>query len=156
MVDRRPARLSAVIASIGFIGLALFEFMLAVGAPLGRAAWGGTETHLAPALRAASGGTVVFYVLAALIVLSAGGFAIPRISRRMARVITSALAVVLALSAIANLGSASPWERYLMAPSAVILSVVCAFVARYAGAAEPSPVPAVRRSSSGAERLRRV
>ena len=42
----RVARTAAVLAAIGFAGLAIFQAALAAGAPWGHAAWGGEEAHL--------------------------------------------------------------------------------------------------------------
>ena len=40
------------------------------------------------------------------------------------------LVVVLAVGAVMNAASSSPWERYLWAPLALVLAVLCFFVAR--------------------------
>ena len=50
----RVARTAAVLAAIGFAGLAVFQAALAVGAPWGHAAWGGEEAHLSATQRGAS------------------------------------------------------------------------------------------------------
>ena len=68
------ARGVAVAAAVGFLVIAIFQAALALGAPLGRAAWGGTRTHLPTGLRIASAAAVVFWLLAALIVLGRAGF----------------------------------------------------------------------------------
>jgi hypothetical protein len=127
---RGVVRWAAIVVAVGFVGLAAFEFALAMGAPLGRAAWGGTQTELPTGLRAASAFAIVFYVLAALIVLRRAGYAIHWVSPRLARWGTWALAVILPLSAVANFASQSPWERYLMGPIALVLGALCFVVAR--------------------------
>ena len=63
----------AVAAAVGFAGLAGFELALALGAPLGRAAMGGTHTYLPPGLQLASGALTVFWALAALLILRRAG-----------------------------------------------------------------------------------
>ena len=73
------ARGAAVAAAVGFLVIAIFQAALALGAPLGRAAWGGTRTHLPTGLRIASGAAAVFWLLAALIVLGRAGSEIFRI-----------------------------------------------------------------------------
>ena len=40
------ARVAAVVAAIGFAGIAIFQLTLAAGAPWGYAAWGGASAHL--------------------------------------------------------------------------------------------------------------
>ena len=69
-----PVRIAAVAAATGFLIQAAFQAALALGAPLGRAAWGGAyEGQLPMGLRIASGVAVGVFVLAALIVLGRGG-----------------------------------------------------------------------------------
>jgi hypothetical protein len=126
-----PARSrAAVAAAIGFTGLAIFELVLALGAPLGRAAWGGNDTNLSTGLRLASGVTVVFWPLMALIVLRRGGYRVPPFSFQVSRVGTWLLFGLLCLGVLMNLASRSDWERYLQAPIAATLAVLCFIVAR--------------------------
>jgi len=40
-----PVRSAAVAAAVGFLVIAAFQLALALGAPLGRAAWGGTHVR---------------------------------------------------------------------------------------------------------------
>jgi hypothetical protein len=44
--DLFPARTAAIAAAVGFLTIAAFQLALALGAPLGRAAWGGTHLQL--------------------------------------------------------------------------------------------------------------
>ena len=44
-----PPTLAATLAAAGFLVIAAFQFALALGAPLGRAAWGGRNAELSPA-----------------------------------------------------------------------------------------------------------
>lgn len=133
------AKRSAVAAAIGFGGYAIYQLALAVGAPLGRGAWGGTQTQLPTSLRIASAAAIVFYGLAALLVLRRAGFSIRWISPTVARIGTWVLVVVLTLSALGNFLSQSPWERYLNGPVALILAALCLVVARSAdGTINPS------------------
>src|SRR5207344_3339289 len=64
---------AAIAAATGFVCMAGFEIALALGAPLGRAAWGGQNTELQPGLRIASVGSAALLVFAALIVLGRVG-----------------------------------------------------------------------------------
>ena len=70
--------------------------------------------------------SAVLYVVALLVVR---GRAANRAERRY-RWGTWVLVVVLALSALVNVASDSPWERYLMAPVALLLAGLCLIVAR--------------------------
>jgi uncharacterized membrane protein len=138
-------------AMIGFAAMLAFQVALAAGAPLGHAAWGGTHGHLSTAQRVGSAISVAFYALAILVVRRrASG----RTERRY-NWATLGLVGILGLSALMNAASSSPWERYLLAPVALALAVLCAVVAY--GARRPTarrsgaqPVPASRRGSGTA------
>jgi hypothetical protein len=117
---------AAQAASIGFAALMVFQAALAAGAPLGDAAWGGTGPDLTTGQRIGSAVSVLFYVAAIIVVR---GRAAGRPERRY-RWGTWALAGVMALSALANGASDSPWENYLLAPLALLLAVLCVQVAR--------------------------
>ena len=71
--DLLPARAATVAAAVGLLTIAAFQLALALGAPLGRAAWGGTHAQLPPGLRVASAFAFGVWALAALIVLDAPG-----------------------------------------------------------------------------------
>jgi hypothetical protein len=115
---------SAVAAAVGFAGLAGFELALALGAPLGRAATGGTHTYLPAGLRIASGLLTIFWALAALLILRRAGYRVPVFSARVARAGTWALGVLLTLGVLMNLASSSDWERSLQAPIAAVMAAL--------------------------------
>jgi hypothetical protein len=123
-------RTLAAIAALGFLVIAVFQAALAFGAPLGRAAWGGTRSHLPPGLRVASGIAVGFWLFAAAVVLARSGVGATFVPDVIARWGTWILVVVLAIGAVMNAASSSPWERYLWAPLALVLAVLCFVVAR--------------------------
>ena len=127
---KRPSGRAAVVAASGFMGLAAFELALALGAPLGRAAMGGTHTYLPTGLRIVAALAALLWPLAALVVLRRGGYPVPLISSRVSRVGTWALVGLLSLGVVMNLASSSEWERFLQAPLAAILAVLCLMVAR--------------------------
>jgi hypothetical protein len=106
-----------------------FQFALALGAPLGHAAWGGAQAQLPPGLRIASGCAAVVLLLAAFIVLGRAGYQVPvppSVSRRG----TWVLVAVLTLSALGNFASSSNWERFLLGPLALVQALLCFVVAR--------------------------
>jgi hypothetical protein len=127
---RRVRSKAAVAAAAGFTGLAVFELALAAGAPLGRAAFGGTHTHLPAGLRRVSAHAVVIWLLAALVVLRRGGYRAPLVSARVSRAGTWVLTGLLSLGVLMNLASPSGWERYLQAPITAIMATLCLIVAR--------------------------
>jgi hypothetical protein len=126
----RGSRPAAAAAAAGFIGLAGFELALTLGAPLGRAAMGGTHTQLPAGLRIVTGFATLFWPVAALVVLRRGGYRVPLISWRVSRAGTWVLVGLLSLSVLLNLASSSDWERSLHAPIAAVLAALCLVVAR--------------------------
>ncbi len=120
----------AVAAAVGFVAIAVFQAALAFGAPLGLAAWGGTNERLPRRLRIASAFAVGIWVLAALIILGRAGFQISPLRSSFAQWGTWVLVGVNLLAAIMNFASRSRWERFLWAPVALILAVLCLVVAR--------------------------
>jgi len=121
---------------VAFAALAAFQLALAAGAPLGHAAWGGAHAHLTTAQRIGSAVSAVFYLVAIGVVR---GRATGRTARRY-RWGTWALAVVMALSAIGNVASDSRWENAVMAPLALVLSVLCVVVSRAPGVVATRPL----------------
>ena len=126
----------AAAAAAGFIATAGFEAALALGAPLGNAAWGGANAHLTPGLRIASGIAAAVWVLAALVVLGRTGYRVSKIPFRVCLYGTWVLFGYMSLGTVMNLASRSNWERFLQAPIALIVAVLCLLVAR---AATPPP-----------------
>ena len=126
-------RVAAGLTAGGFIIVACFQAALAVGVPWGRAAWGGAAATLPTGLRIASGVAVVFWVLAALIVLGRGGYAFSPVSDDLSRRGTWVLVVLLALGTLMNLASPSDWERFGWAPFVFVNLVLCFIVARGGG-----------------------
>jgi hypothetical protein len=120
----------ALAAVVGFLAIALFQAALALGVPLGRAAWGGTRTHLPIGLRIASAVAMVVWVLAAAIVLRRVEYQASLIPEPVARWGTWVLVGVLLVGALMNFASTSPWERFLWGPLALLLAVLCFVVAR--------------------------
>ena len=101
--DLLPARTTAVLAAIGFGAIALFQVALALGAPLGRAAWGGGHAGTLPTgLRIASAVAIAIW----------------------------AFAMVLVLGALMNFASPSAWERFLWGPVGLVMSGLTLVLAR--------------------------
>jgi len=131
---KEPVRIAAVAAAVGFLLQAAFQAALALGAPLGSASWGGAyEGHLPMSLRIASGVAVCVYVLFALIVLGRGGFRGVPLPNGVLRWGTWVLAGLMFLGALVNFASSSGWERFGWGPVALILALLCLFVALRAG-----------------------
>ena len=120
----------AVVGAAGFLVLAVFQLALALGAPLGAAAYGGTRAELPAELRIASGVAFGVYCFAALAVLRRGGYHVPIVSDRVARVGTLVFAGILLVGALMNLASSGEWERFGWGPFTLVLGIVCFLIAR--------------------------
>jgi hypothetical protein len=126
----QPSRTAAIAAAIGFIAIVAFQAALALGAPLGRAAWRGAHVQLPIKLRIASAFAVAFWGLASLIVMGRAGLQVVPLPSAFLRWGTWILVGLLPLGALMNFASRSPWERFLWGPVALILSALCLMVAR--------------------------
>jgi hypothetical protein len=119
----------ALVAAIGVIALLVFQVLLAAGLPLGVAAFGGANVVLPPKLRAASAASAVIFLAAFYFVLARGGL-FGAVGRNSAvHIGIWVFATVFGLSALANVASASRWERFLMAPTALLLCGCCVVLA---------------------------
>lgn len=108
--------------------LAAFHLSLALGAPWGRAAFGGADGGvLSPGLRAASAGAVV------LDVVLAGVLAGVLVRGRARRVVLWVLAGYFMVGTVMNAISPSPVERAIWTPVALALSVLAVVLAVSAG-----------------------
>ena len=122
-------RTSAFILIIIFAALLIFQVLLALGAPLGAAAWGGAYTVLPASLRVGSAVSAGVFLLAILVVLEFLG--VVRVFKR-AHVVRGFLFVfagLFLLSAAGNVVSSSAWESFLMFPVALIASGLCFLLA---------------------------
>ena len=126
---RSTRRVAGVVAA-GFLVVASFQAALALGAPFGRAAFGGANAGTLPVeFRVASAIATGLWVLAALHALSRGGLTrrFPRLGNRR---VTWVLAGLTAVGALMNAASSSPWERFGWAPFTLGLSILCVLLAR--------------------------
>jgi hypothetical protein len=116
-------------AAIGFGLVAGFQVALALGAPWGRAAWGGAHRRLPDALRLASAFAAAFWVLGALVVLARAGFDWSPIPFSLATWGAWTLFGMLVLGTVLNLASRSRLERLIQTPVATVLAILCLLVA---------------------------
>jgi hypothetical protein len=128
-VTGETARSAAGVAAVGFVVVASFQAALALGAPWGRAAWGGAHERLPNRLRVASGFAVALWLAAALVVLARAGYDWSPIPVSVARWGTWVLFGMLVVGTLMNLASRSRLERLIQTPTAVVLSVLCLVVA---------------------------
>lgn len=105
-------------------GLAVFQLLLALGLPLGKAAWGGKHRILPSGLRLGSLAAVGILAAAAWVLLARAGLASPGSEVLVVRIAVWVLAVYFGLNVGMNLVSKSPMERAIMTPVSALL-VVC-------------------------------
>ena len=120
---------AAVLAVVLVTIVAIFQLALALGAPLGKAAWGGrSEAVLPTRLRIASGlAAIVVYPLIALYVLASADL----IDLEWLPTGATGIWVLtgfFTLGTVANLASRSKTER-IWAPVSLAIAVCCAIVA---------------------------
>ena len=130
MANTHPAQAAAVIAAVGFLAIAAFQAVLALGAPLGRPAWGGAHARLPRRLRIASALARGFWVLGSLVVLERAGLEASPPPSAVGRWGTWVLVGVLLLGAVMNFASSSRWERFLWGTVALLLAGLCLVLAR--------------------------
>lgn len=129
-LDPPTARAVAIATAIGLVIIAGFQVALALGVPWGNAAYGGTSATLPPELRVASAVAAIVWLLATAVVLGrAGMWEAPRWFAAF-RWGTWLVAGPLALGAIVNFASSSPWERFGWGPLALLLAIGCVALAR--------------------------
>ena len=130
MRDRMSAQLIGYLLVIGFLVLAAFQASIALGAPVGRAAWGGRNSGPLPHnLRVASAVSAFVYMFACLIVLDRAGMPVIDFPGSIAEWGTWALAALLAVGAVMNLASSSPYERFGWAPFAAVMALLALLLA---------------------------
>jgi hypothetical protein len=121
---------AAAAAAIGFVVIAAFQVALALGAPFGRAAWGGGNPGRLPAhLRFASGVAAGIWIIAAVVVLGRGNLVDVPFPRAVVQWGSWVLVALLSVGAVMNFASASQWERFGWGPFAAVLALLCLIVA---------------------------
>lgn len=124
---------AALFLAGGLLIVAAFQTTLALGAPFGAAAQGGTNPGQLPgALRLVSGGGAIVWLCATVLVLARGGWVVVPLSDAVTRVATWGLVGLLAVGALMNVASSSPWERYGWGPFTLVLFVLCVVLAKSA------------------------
>jgi hypothetical protein len=129
-----PVSTAATVAAAGFLLIAGFQLLLALGAPLGRAAWGGREARLPMRLRRASAVAVVIWIVAAVVILGRAGMAVVPLPSVVLEVGAWVLVVLSFVGALVNFASSSPWERFGWGPLALLLGLFSLVIASSPGA----------------------
>ena len=122
-------RTAAILAAVGLLVIAAFQLALALGAPLGRAAWGGRHDRLPARLRRSSAVAVVIWLLATSVILARAGYLTLPGPRELDNGGTWVVVVLLGVGALVNFASSSRWERFGWGPLAAILGALSLIVA---------------------------
>ena len=118
---------AAVVAVVVLAALAVFQLALALGAPLGRFAWGGQHDGVLPrGLRIGSAVSIALYALFAVVLLDRAGV-VDVLPDGVSRVGAWVLVAYFALGIVMNGISRSRSERAVMTPTTLVLAA-CALV----------------------------
>jgi len=116
---------ASLIAVLILGGLIVFQLLLALGVPWGKAAWGGRHTGALPAnLRWGSAVAAGILGLAMWMVLARAGWAFPGSSASWVKIVTWVFTVYFAFNIVMNVLSKSALEKAIMTPASAIL-VIC-------------------------------
>ena len=126
----RTPRIAGAIAAAGFLVVAGYQVLLALGIAFSGAAWGGAT--LTPTLRLASAVSAGVLILAALIVFGRAGYWRPPVPAAIFRWGSWVLVGGMSLSALANFASPTVGERFFLGPSALLLAILCFAATRLA------------------------
>lgn len=122
----------AFVLTVVLAGLAVLQLALALGAPLGRLAWGGRHRVLPARLRIGSAVSVLVYAL----IVAIAWDRVKAIDVFPAPFSEVAMWVVFAcfvLGILMNAISRSTPERYVMVPASIVLSVLSFLIAMGCG-----------------------
>ena len=129
----RTTRVAAIVLAVVTAGIVAFQLALALGAPWGSYAMGGTFSGTyPPSMRTAAVVQAALLIVVALVVLARGGVALESWAR-FARWAIWVVVVMSVLALVLNVITPSSGERAIWAPvSAVMLasSLIVAVVAR--------------------------
>ena len=123
----------ALLTAVLFVGLALFQIALALGAPWGAHVYGGRavaeDGTLPGKWRAASAAASVVLLLFGWVMLARGGVIETSIDDTLLAVLAWMVVAYMAINAAMNFASKDSLERWLFGSVTVVLVVLCSVVA---------------------------
>ena len=122
--------IAAIVGTVVLVLLMGFQVLLALGLPLGRAAWGGEHRVLPTNLRWGSVAAVFILALAAWMVLARAGIVAPGDDMLVVKILTWIFTGYFSLNVVLNLLSKSPLERAIMTPTSLVIVLCFVWVAR--------------------------
>lgn len=120
---------AAIIATTLLVCLSVFQLALALGAPLGRYAWGGAHTVLPRNLRIGSAVSILLYAVFASFILSSVGAAEIITNQSVLKIGMWACTAYFMVGIVMNAISRSMRERLVMTPVCILLAttfLICA------------------------------
>ena len=121
----------AIVLAVLLTGLAGFQVALAIGAPWGRAAYGGGSAVLSTRLRVASVVAAILWSGAAVVVLGRGGV----LDVPLTGILIWVVVGLLGLGVIANAATRSRLERTIWLPFSLVATALSVIVALTPGGA---------------------
>lgn len=122
-------QVAAYLAAGVFGAIAVLQLLLALGAPLGAAAWGGEHRVLPAKFRLGSLVAILLLGVAAWVVLARAGLVEPGAEATWVRIAIWVFAAYFMLNTAGNVTSKSKPERYIMTPATVIIVACLLWVA---------------------------
>ena len=121
---------AASVAAALLVVVIVFQIALALGAPLGKAAWGGLHEGVLPKRLRIASGLAAFLVYPFIIVVVLGSVGVIDVDflPRNGSVVMWMLSGLFALGGLANLVSRSTRESY-WAPVSIAIAICCASIA---------------------------
>jgi hypothetical protein len=113
------------IATAGFLFLGALQGSLVLGAPLGKASWGGGSSELPVCFRVGSAVAANLCILAAATVMQRSGLKNMGFSAGFVRGETRFLTAFFSVATVLNFASRSPIERWIWGPACLTLAVCC-------------------------------
>jgi len=121
--------ITAIISCVLFALMSIFQLLLALGLPLGKAAYGGKYEKLPTNLRIASLIAVGIFVFAIIVVLERAGIITIFNNVLLTAIVVWILAGYFTLNVLMNAVSRSKWEKRIMTPLSLIITVCCFIIA---------------------------
>ena len=116
--------IAALIAAVVLGGLIVFQVLLALGVPWGKAAWGGQHPGALPAnLRWGSAAAAVVLGFAMWMVLARAGWVAPGSDALWVKIVTWIFTAYFAFNVVMNVLSTSVIEKAIMTPASAILVI---------------------------------
>jgi hypothetical protein len=116
---------AAWIGSFSFLGFAIFQFLLALGFPYGKLAWGGFYEKLPVSLRIGSGVAILIYGYGTIVLLESAQIIQILNNSELVEYSVWIFAALFALSTIGNLQSKSELEKRVMTPIGILFCCLC-------------------------------